>query len=170
MQKLSLASFIAIIFWCASSSAFDGVSPSANPTSVDRYINSGKWTLVAIWALDCVACEQQKPELSSINKKLEHLNVVGLSVDGLSNIDSVNQRLSDKPVSFDNVIVELKAFQNEYQSRYGSQYVGTPTYILYSPDKQIDSIRVGPMDFSLLSNYVYKNTTPDQVILNHDLM
>ena len=121
-------------------------------------LEPGRWNLVAIWALDCVICEKQKPTLSKFHTNHSILNVVGVSIDGKSNLQEVRQRIKEKPVSFENYLVEFPSFNLEYQARYKSRFVGTPTYILYGPKGEIQGIQAGPIDFVKLDALLKSNT------------
>jgi len=110
----------------------------------------GQWTLVQLWALDCVVCEEQKPGLSELNNNYDELTVLGLSLDGLGNAVDVRERLASKQLSFDNFIAELNSVVAQLQSAFDSEYIGTPTYILYSPVGKIVAVQPGPIDLQKL--------------------
>ena len=121
-------------------------------------LEQGRWNLVAIWALDCVICEKQKPTLSKFHTSHSTLNVVGVSIDGKSNLKQVRQRLKEKPVSFENYLVEFPTFNLEYQARYKARFIGTPTYILYGPKGEVQGIQAGPIDFIKLDALLKSHT------------
>jgi len=109
-----------------------------------------QWTLVQLWTLDCAVCERQKPVLSQLNKDYNELTVVGLSLDGLGNAESVRERLASKLPSFDNYIAELSSVKLQLQNTFKSEYVGTPTYILYAPNGKLVAVQPGPIDLNSL--------------------
>ena len=121
-------------------------------------LQPGQWNLVAIWALDCIICEKQKPTLSKFHTSHKRLHVVGVSIDGKSNLQQVRERLKEKPVSFDNYLVEFPTFSLEYQARYKARFFGTPTYILYGPKGEIQGIQAGPLDFVKLDAILKADT------------
>jgi len=112
----------------------------------------GQWTLVQLWALDCVVCEEQKPSLSALNTDYDELTVLGLSLDGLGNVVDVRERLAGKGFSFDNFIAELDSVRLQLQNSFNKKYIGTPTYILYSPKGEIVAVQAGPIDLQKLPN------------------
>lgn len=123
-----------------------------------------QWTLVSLWALDCIVCEQQKPALSQFNTRYPNIDIVGVSLDGRANVDLVRQRLAEKPVSFKNAITDLASFEPQYRSQFGKQYIGTPTYILYSPDRKLKGVHVGPIDLNNLIKLVNTDLGTESVV------
>lgn len=159
-----------LVLLSSSSFAFTGIDLDAKTVNLDSSIKHGKWTLVAVWALDCIACEKQKPKLSEINTEMSNLSVVGLSVDGFDNLAQVKKRLDRKPTSFDNIVMNLDAFESHYISSIGRDYYGTPTYLLYSPDRELSVVHVGPIVFSELDTFIKDNTKVKHIAPQTDLM
>jgi len=111
----------------------------------------GQWVLVQAWTLDCAVCEQQKPELSALNDQYKDFTSVTLSLDGISKLDQVKQRVNLHSYSFDHYITELNSFRDQLKSEcFSTDYVGTPTYILYSPSSEVAVVRTGPIDLASL--------------------
>ena len=123
-------------------------------SSIDDNLIPGKWNLVAVWALDCIACEAQKPKLSSFHRRFDHLNVLGVSIDGKSQIKGVIDRLESKPVSFDNLVVEYDQFASAFSLEFGTSFLATPTYLLYSPVGDLEGVHIGPISFSELKKII----------------
>lgn len=134
--------------------AFETVSLSDVKSSIDDHIVPNKWNLLTIWALDCVACEQQKPKLSQYHSKYGNLNIIGVSIDGKAHKRQISKRLREKPVSFDNYIVDYERFTKQYLNEFGSPFLVTPTYVLYSPQGRIEGIQQGPINFGRLKKII----------------
>jgi len=145
-----LALLLSSISLLASANQLDArkVNTQLSPATVSSV--PGQWTLVQLWTLDCVVCEKQKPALSQLNEDYEELTVLGLSLDGLGYADDVRARITDKGFSFDNYIAELDSVKLQLQSSFDSEYVGTPTYILYSPAGKIIAVQPGPINLKKL--------------------
>jgi len=148
--RISIATLMLSISLFASASKLDAhnINSKLSPAIVSSV--PGQWTLVQLWTLDCVVCEKQKPALSQLNKDYDGFTVFGLSLDGLSNADSVKARLAEKLLSFDNYLAELDSVKLQLQSSFDSEYTGTPTYILYSPAGKIIAVHPGPIDLQKL--------------------
>jgi len=112
--------------------------------------SKGEWLLIQAWTLDCAVCERQKPELSALNETYDKLKIVNLSLDGNDNIAAIRERVSEKQHSMKNYIMEPEKFQATMNKCFGKDYVGTPTYILYSPEAEVVVVRTGPFDLGTL--------------------
>lgn len=168
ISRLSFAIFLLCIATFASANKLEAhkVNSNLSPAVVESV--PGQWTLVQLWALDCAVCEEQKPALSQMNKEYKELTVLGLSLDGLSNVENVKKRLASKLTSFDNFIAELGSVKSQLQSLFSSEYIGTPTYILYSPKGKIVTVQPGPID--LLSLPKQLSLTKAEQALPSDLI
>lgn len=151
--------FLSVLFLCTvafPAFAFDAWD-IANPNQkVSTLPENGKWQLISIWGLDCVACEKQKPKLSQVNRRYNNLSVFGVSIDGKHQVESIKKRLNNKPVSFPNAVVEYDDFIKQYANEFDVDFLATPTYILYQPNGQLRGIHTGPIDFSSLVSLIGK--------------
>lgn len=124
-----------------------------------KLLKPGKWNLLTVWALDCAICEKQKPALSHFHEKFPQLEVTGLSIDGLAQIDAVRQRLLEKPVSFANHLIDYRELARHFNKEFRTPFIGTPTYIFYSPEGKLLEVHAGPMDFTKLQKILNSNST-----------
>lgn len=150
VSRISIALLLSSISLLASANKLDAhkVNSQLSPAVVSSV--PGQWTLIQLWALDCVVCEKQKPALSKMNEDYNELTVLGLSLDGLSNAVDVRARIAGKRLSFDNYIAELNSVRSQLQSSFDSEYVATPTYILFSPTGKIIAVQPGPINLQNL--------------------
>jgi len=110
----------------------------------------GEWLLIQAWTLDCAVCERQKPELSELNASYNNFRVVNLSLDGLGNLGAIQSRVSQKQYTMRNYVAELDSFRSIMSECFGKTYLGTPTYILYSPNSEVMAVRTGPFNLKAL--------------------
>lgn len=150
VSRISIAVLLLSIPLLASANKLDvhKVNSQLSPAVVSAV--PGQWTLVQLWALDCVVCEEQKPALSKMNEEYNELTVLGLSLDGLGNAVDVKARIAGKQLSFDNYIAELNSVRSQLESSFNSEYVATPTYILFSPTGKIIAVQPGPINLKNL--------------------
>ena len=154
-MKLPITSLFLILFGLLSPAlAFDSWKVSDPKESVSFEPTKGVWNLVAVWALDCIPCEQQKPALSQFHSRYNELTVTGVSIDGISQLDAIKKRLANKPVAFDNYVANHETFKKQFINNYGKNFLVTPTYVLYSPDGLIAGIQEGPIDFNNLISII----------------
>jgi len=130
--------------------------------SAERMLEENKWNLVAVWALDCITCEEQKPALSQFHRTYSQLNVVGLSIDGQAALTAIRNKLAQQPVPFTNYLVDQTDINRFFDTYLQAIFYGTPTYILYSPDGQVADVHAGPLDFTSLQTILksYNTRTP----------
>lgn len=113
---------------------FDG-----NRIEVDDYIGNGRWTVVMLWQLNCVPCEQQKPAVEAFHDrhKSSNAHVVGLVMDGHEYIPQIQQFMSKKPTAFPSLVVFGDVFDDQIKSETGKHFPAAPGYIVYSPEGEI---------------------------------
>lgn len=112
----------------------------------------GEWLLIQAWTLDCVICERQKPDLSKLNSDYSNFKVVNLSLDGANNLQAVRSRVSQKPYTMSNYISDIDSFRSIMAHCFDERFLGTPTYILFSPESKVLAVRTGPLDLKSLPN------------------
>jgi len=150
VNRISFALLLSSISMFASADKLEARKVNSQLTPAVVSSVPGQWTLIQLWVLDCVVCEKQKPALSKMNEDYNEFTVLGLSLDGLDNIASVRERLVAKNLSFDNFIAELSSVKLELERSFDTEYIGTPTYILYSPRGKIVAVQPGPIDLQKL--------------------
>lgn len=116
-------------------------------TEIDKLHKANMWTLVIIWSLDCVACEQQKPMLSRFHKdhSLSNAQVVGIVSDGDKSRKPIQKRVDRKPTSFSHYIPKTSKFEDEYFSITGTPFKGTPTYLVYDKSGKLAGVHEGTL-------------------------
>jgi len=125
-----------------------------NSKSVGEYIGHGKWTVVMLWAHDCPICNQEVGQLSFFHD--EHKNkdatVLGVSIDGSAGIDKARGFVTNHAVDFPNLIIEP---DQELIGKFGGgQFIGTPTFYLYSPEGELAAKHVGPVSQEDLEAFI----------------
>ena len=110
---------------------FDG-----NRIETDDYIGDGRWTVVMLWQLNCVPCEQQKPAIEAFHNKYKSTDahVLGLVIDGHEYIPQIKQFMTQKPTAFPSLVVFGDVFSDQVMSETGKNFPAAPGYIVYSPD------------------------------------
>lgn len=132
----------------AGASGFTLHKRSAQPVDFQSLVGDGRWTLVMLWAIDCVPCEAQKPMIDSFHAS--HVDsdarVVGIALDGLENIDGIEKVIRKTPTRFPHYVADAQTFHNEFQVRTGQGFRATPTYLLFDPDGRYAATHVGVID------------------------
>ncbi len=126
------------------------------PTRLNEYVGHGKWVLIMLWASDCTICMQQEPTISAFHDSHQTIDaiVVGISIDGYRKIDAVNTYLDRFKPSFTNLVGELDNIAAGYQSATQEQFLGTPTYLLYTPEGKLVGNNPGPLKTSAIERFI----------------
>lgn len=101
-----------------------------------------------VWSTDCVPCTRQKPLVSNFyNKhKVDTANVVGIAVDGRSQVKAVKDYLEQHKPSFPNYVANRKELLLALR-RFGvTDNFPTPLYILF--DRNGEATNVSNAAFS----------------------
>ena len=118
----------------------------------------GHWLLIQAWTLDCIECERQKPDLSKLNSEYSNFTAITLSLDGASNMNEIKSRIQSKNYSMNNYVSNIPSFREQMSTCFNKPFVGTPTYILYSPKSEVMAVKTGPIDLAAIPNQL--NLTP----------
>ncbi len=121
-------------------------------TNLNNYVGNGRWSVVMLWGENCKACEEQKPLLEAFHKKYKdsRAHAIGVSIDGIENIDYIRKNIAHHGTSYTNLAVLTDVFFDQFEQTTGKRYIKTPTYILYAPDGSIAGVRSGKLQFELL--------------------
>jgi peroxiredoxin len=113
----------------------------AQPTS--QYIGKGRWTVVAVWSVDCAICRRELHHMAFLHDErgAKGPAVLGLSVDGAGNRERVAAFVDEQGLSFPNLIGERGDIL-----RFGAAPLkGTPTYLFFSPRGKLAAQHLGAM-------------------------
>ena len=162
-KSRTLGILAAIVLTLASieASAFDLKKRSAQPIDFQSLVGDGRWTLVMLWAIDCIPCEAQKPMIDDFH--VSHVDadarVVGVALDGISEISGINEVIARTPTRFPHFVADARGFYSEFKARTGTDFRATPTYLLYDRDGNFAGAHVGPIQRHALEQVISGNKT-----------
>lgn len=110
--------------------------------NVNEFIGKGKWTVVAVWAHDCPICNQEIYQMEFFHDahRKKDATVLGISIDG-DNVDQAKRFVEDHSLTFPNLITDPGTV-----SEFGAgDLIGTPTYLIFTPDGTLAGKNVGPL-------------------------
>lgn len=127
---------------------------NGKPVPVSRYIGQGKWTLVMLWAHNCPVCNREVDNISFFydDHKKKDVNVLGVSVDGPSQLAKARAFVDDHLVDFPNLVIEPASQQIDAFG--GGPFVGTPTFYVYSPEGKLVAKNVGAISIKALNEFL----------------
>lgn len=134
---------------------FDGT-----PHQLEAYTGKGKWLVVVIWASDCHICDKEMPAYEAFHRKhaAKDAEVLGISMDGEERQLDAEQFIEDHGMSFTNLIAEPGPLMRYYAMLTQSNFVGTPTLLLYSPDGKLRAAQAGAVPVKVIEDYIARET------------
>ena len=128
--------------------------------SLDEFTGQGKWAVVMIWASDCEACNQEAKEYVKFNKahKDKDAFILGISTDGREKKAGAVKFIERHGIDFENLIDEPENVARLYSSLTGQQFVGTPTFLLFSPVGELRAAQVGAVPSHIIESFIAKET------------
>jgi len=144
--------FASAMFSVTAANAFELQTLEDERTNLNNYVGDGKWSVVMLWGENCKACEEQKPLLEAFHNKYKdsRAHAIGVSIDGIENIEYIRKNIAHHGTSYTNLAVLTDVFFDQFEATTGKRYIKTPTYILYAPDGSIAAVRSGKLEFELL--------------------
>jgi len=128
--------------------------------SLDEYTGKGKWAIVMIWASDCHACNQEANQYVKFNKahKDKDAFILGISTDGQEKKAEAVDFIKRHDVDFKNLIDEPENVARLYTGLTGQPFVGTPTFLVFSPGGELRAAQVGAVPTDIIESFIAKET------------
>jgi peroxiredoxin len=132
--------------------------------SLEEYTGQGKWAIVMIWASDCQACNQEAKNYVKFNKahKDKDAFILGISTDGREKKAEAVKFIERHGVDFKNLIDEPGNVARLYSSLTGQPFVGTPTFLLFSPTGELRAAQVGAVPTDIIESFIAKEALADK--------
>ncbi len=129
-------------------------------SSLASQIKSDRFTLVMLWTTYCPICKKEYPELSAFHDAHvgKDAEVLGISLDGYAEISKVREFVATKPFTFPTVLAESARMAKSFEAATGDKFTGTPTYLVFNPQRQLVAARSGDLTRDVLENFLRKQT------------
>ena len=144
--------FLLTLFASTAAMAIDLVDTGGKPDRMHTIVGSDDWTLVMLWAHDCIPCERQKPMIEKYYRenRMRGLTVVGVSTDSKALRNKAKETYGASKTSFTNYYFEGADFSSSYGKFTGRDFLGTPTYMVYDPNGQLRGTHTGTLNRDML--------------------
>ena len=83
--------------------------------------------------------------------------VIGVSLDGYAQLDTITSHINEMPMTFDNLIGELTVVAFNYEASTEESLLGTPTYMMFNPQGQLVGHNPGPVKLEALENFIQRD-------------
>ncbi|HLQ24392.1 MAG TPA: TlpA disulfide reductase family protein [Acidiferrobacterales bacterium] len=158
---LSLLLFLFPLFAWSASPSVVLKDLGGKDRNVNEFIGKGKWTVVAIWAHDCVICNQEIHQMTFFHDahKEKDAIVLGVSIDGYANKADALKFIDKHGLNFTNLIGGPESVAQFHAGRF----IGTPTFYIYSPEGALLATKVGAMTQEEVEDFINKKTNGKKV-------
>lgn len=128
------------------------------PASIGDYTGKGKWTVVMIWASDCIICNKEAKHYDQfhLKHKDKDATVLGISMDGQKNKQEALGFITEHKLHFPNIIGEPQQVADYFYDSTGENWAGTPTFLIYSPQGKLTVQQIGAVPVALLEDFLQK--------------
>lgn len=126
----------------------------------EDYIKAKQWTVVMIWASDCHVCNVEASQFVKLHKKYhdKNIRVLGVSVDGQRKKAAAQEFINIHNINFPNLIGDLETITQLYKQYTSETWVGTPTFIIFSPEGKVMAQRPGMLPPELIVAFIENQT------------
>ena len=126
------------------------------PSQFGAHIEKGKWTLVMVWTTYCGVCRQEYPKISAFHErhKADKAVVLGISLDGFGEGEKVNEYRDKQQHSFPSLLANAEEFATPYEKTTGTNFSGTPTYLIFDDQQSLQAFKNGKLDIAELEAFM----------------
>jgi peroxiredoxin len=124
------------------------------PRNVNEFVGQGKWAIVVVWAHDCLICYREIHQMAEFHnaRKDRDAIVLGVSIDGMKQIQEARQFAADRKLPFTSLLAEPEpGVMSQFD---GQPFVGTPTHYFYDPRGRLVARKVGPLKRKDLDEFI----------------
>lgn len=131
-----------------------------NSQTLKNYVGKGKWLVVMIWASDCHICNKEAHQYVDFHMlhSDEDATVLGISADGESRKAEAEHFIKKHSVDFPNLIAEPGYVGAVYKELTGASFVGTPSFLIFSPEGELKAADAGAVPSSVIEEFIAQNS------------
>lgn len=127
---------------------------NGKPRNVNEFIGQGNWTVVVVWARDCLLCNREIPQMAAFHMAYQNkgANVLGISIDGAEHIALAREFVSFHKLPFVNLVAEP---EQDVMMKFGAgHFIATPTHYFYDPKGKLIHHKTGPMSQKDVEDFI----------------
>ncbi|MCI0507282.1 MAG: TlpA family protein disulfide reductase [Gammaproteobacteria bacterium] len=135
-----------------------------NQQSIADFAGKGKWLVVMLWASDCQVCNQEAHHYIKFHQdhRDKDAQMLGISLDGVANKSEAMDFLKRHNVPFSNLIGEPEKVASMYQELTGDSWVGTPSFMVYTPRGELLGAQAGAVPVSIIESFIERESSTAQ--------
>ena len=129
--------------------------------ALSEFTGQGRWTIVMFWASDCQVCNAEAQEYVLFHDRHHDKDaaVLGITLDGRAGKAEALQFIDRHMVAFPNLIGEPDVVAGVYMGLTGEPWLGTPSFLVYSPDGELRARQVGAVPTALIEAFIERKST-----------
>ena len=134
---------------------FEGRSRDLN-----EFTGRGQWTVVMFWASDCHVCNAEAQEYVMFHDQHhdKQATILGISLDGQARKAAAQRFIERHMVDFPNLIGEPDAVARLYTSLAGEPWLGTPSFLVFSPEGKLRARQVGAVPAEHIEAFIERES------------
>jgi len=124
--------------------------------ALSEFTGQGKWTIVMFWASDCHVCNAEAQEYVLFHDRHHDKDaaILGITLDGRVGKAEALQFIERHMVDFPNLIGEPDVVAGVYMRLTGEPWLGTPSFLVYSPDGELRARQTGAVPAELIEAFI----------------
>jgi thiol-disulfide isomerase/thioredoxin len=129
-------------------------------STLAAHIAAGHFTYVMVWTTYCGYCKRDYAALSRFHARHhgKDAEVLGISVDGQAAADKVRAFVAAGHFDFPTVMAEPEAMSVAFEAASGERFTGTPSYLVFAPDRTLAAVHSGNLDESALEAFLLRHS------------
>ena len=135
-----------------------------NQKSITDYTGNGKWLVVMLWASDCHVCNQEAHQYIKFHQ--DHVGkdaqVLGISLDGVAKKNDAQEFIKRHQINFPSLIGEPEKIAAMYQELTGDNWIGTPSFMVYTPRGELLGAQAGAVPVSVIESFMERESAAAQ--------
>jgi len=133
---------------------------NGNTKTISDYSGKGKWLVVMLWASDCTVCNREAHNYEDFYQlhQAKDANVLGISLDGTKGKKAAQAFIKRHKINFPNLLGDASTIVEMYQTTTGSNWVGTPSFMVFTPDGELLGAQAGAVPVDVIESFIEKES------------
>lgn len=155
-----LVGFLLAWLWLPLAQAGGLTTLQGEARSLEDFTGDGQWTVVMIWASDCVICNREAYQYVDFHTfhKDKDARVLGISMDGSAGLADAKEFIARHSINFPNLIGSPEDVAGLFADATGQSLRGTPTFLIFDPQGKLRAADAGAVPAEVISEFIASNS------------
>lgn len=137
-------------------------------STLGEFTGQGKWTVVMFWASDCHVCNAEAQEYVLFHDRHhdKEAGILGITLDGQARKADALGFIERHMVDFPNLIGEPDVVAGLYTRLAGEPWLGTPSFLVFSPDGELRARQVGAVPAALIEAFIERESVARSAVIS----